>query len=131
MLVTNKVDYRYTTSDIPGSQPKQRAHRAETSNPLVPKYKTAVPQPEPEPPPPTKFIRDAMDVSDIEGTHAKKPRPVHDRPDALHVEDINVPTSAQAQRARAGLAQPRDKLSVADIQGASPLKSKVRVARAF
>eukprot|EP01022_Parablepharisma_sp_SALTPOND_P012652 TRINITY_DN1630_c0_g1_i1.p1 TRINITY_DN1630_c0_g1~~TRINITY_DN1630_c0_g1_i1.p1 ORF type:complete len:486 (-),score=43.75 TRINITY_DN1630_c0_g1_i1:3806-5263(-) len=57
------------------------------TNPLSPKYKlpTFIPQPSEEP----KFIRDAMDVKDIEGTKPRPPKERNKLYNAIDYTDVN------------------------------------------
>lgn len=105
-----------STKGIPGSEPKQYVSLHEvvkmevqgarprvppvatlTRNPLDPSYVWPIDEP------PVvdngKFVRDAMDVSDIEGAHVKKPYPESSRAQTIMcVKDINFPTNQSENR---------------------------------
>jgi len=83
----DKPRYNLTNDDIEGSKPnivKFKSTR-QPCNPLTPKYKLQVV--EFVPPEPPKFIRDGMQIDDIQGVRAKK-RPERAERDPLKVVDI-------------------------------------------
>ncbi len=68
----NKPEYNLATSDIKGASPKcvQFTTNRFGHNPLSPVYN--LPKVETRPITPPKFIRDQMDISDIQGARPKK-----------------------------------------------------------
>jgi hypothetical protein len=68
----NKPEYNLATSDIKGASPKcvQFTTNRFGHNPLSPEYN--LPKVETRPFTPPKFIRDQMDISDIQGARPKK-----------------------------------------------------------
>ena len=84
------------------------------TNPLVPKYQ--VPSFVPVSPPETKFIRNAMDVRDIEGAQPSKMKAI--KRDGVQ-EDVTQSRNLLMNR------YTRNPLSRDNIEGSSPTKMKV------
>ena len=75
--------------DIEGARPRiqrQLPHSARNTNPLNPEYK--LPTKEEEPIPPPKFIRDNINVDDIDGTHSRSYKTNKPPKDIMKVDDI-------------------------------------------
>lgn len=67
----NKPNYNLSNEGIPGSSPDlNQLKTSRCTNPLEPKY--TLPKTVPYPPPETRFLRDQIDISDIQGA---KPKP--------------------------------------------------------
>lgn len=115
---TNKIDYRYTTADIEGSQTKTRnkfSARAGTTNPLSPKYQ--VPSYVEDKAPVAKFIKDTLDIHDIPGTTAKITK-------QRNPESVNKTNGGN--QIKNMKASNRNPLNITDIEGATKSKTYVR-----
>lgn len=111
---TNKPNF-FSTRDIDGAQPKRNHfHTARRVDPLDPKY--TLPKSEPIEPAPTRFLRDSMDYSDVEGTKSAKYYRWKQR-DSHNVDDIEGASAKwkpHRLRNMKGTAT-RDTLDVSDI----------------
>lgn len=86
---TSEVDKTHK-GDIDGSRPTVTCTSSQPRNPLVPKYDWPVETHREGLDDEVKFIRDSMDVSDIEGAKVKSPPKQSSRADCtLNVFDIN------------------------------------------
>lgn len=83
--------------EVQGACPRVAVVSSHVRNPLDPCYVWPVDQPPQEEE--GKFLRDTMDVSDIEGARVKEPYPESSRATSiLCVKDINFPTNQSKNR---------------------------------
>jgi len=124
---TNSVDYTLKHDDIEGSRPRGATHqnvRAKNPvDPLVPNYKLPTYELPPDGTP--KFLRDTLDVTDIDGTRSK---PLYKFPtrENFEVRDIEGAEAGWKPRHKRVQAegQPRNIMEVADINQQGVKKSQ-------
>lgn len=109
MRNASSVDYTLKVDDIAGTKPRinKFSSSRQPSNPLEPKY--SLPKFDVIDPPPRNFIRDSIDVSDIDGTrpnpHVWKPRK----------ENIYIEVEGSVPKKSYSRNQLYDSLNVKDI----------------
>ncbi|GMI02962.1 hypothetical protein TrLO_g8767 [Triparma laevis f. longispina] len=115
---TNSIDYTLKHDDIEGSRPRGATHKQARSNnpvdPLMPNYK--LPSYELPPDPTPKFLRDSLNVGDIDGTRSK---PLYRFPTRENVSVIDIEGAQAGWKPRHKRVQKegkaRDLMEVADI----------------
>eukprot|EP00519_Triparma_laevis_P003354 CAMPEP_0182506788 /NCGR_PEP_ID=MMETSP1321-20130603/21937_1 /TAXON_ID=91990 /ORGANISM="Bolidomonas sp., Strain RCC1657" /LENGTH=529 /DNA_ID=CAMNT_0024712585 /DNA_START=12 /DNA_END=1601 /DNA_ORIENTATION=+ len=115
---TNSIDYTLKHDDIEGSRPRGATHKQARSNnpvdPLMPNYKLPSYQLPPDPTP--KFLRDSLNVGDIDGTRSK---PLYRFPTRENVSVNDIEGAHAGWKPRHKRVQKegtaRDLMAVADI----------------
>lgn len=111
----NKPHFNLSNADIEKSSPQQQKFGLERqTNPLVPEYK--LPSFEARPITPPKFMRDSLDVSDIEGTKAKRdPYLDYKTRPSMNLEDIEGSKSKVLHKSRSRSPEGYDHLNYSDV----------------